>query len=265
MVIIVLLRKHLFLIFLFGCSFLSAQEIVISQDFTKTEIRTKRVVLGLEVNHGINLGGELYISFGTNTNSLTTQLVTTVSTTQTYDPKTDYLKKYSFIQENLTPNTSYFYRWKLDTPNNGTFYSPSASGTSSFTTLTGFDVLPLQVFEMPEYGLKVGDTIGKIKYDDTDGSWQKIQTFYKTSLGLKTDGTLWAWGRNAKRLITEYCNQSQVIYEPVKITIPPDYSEIDSDGDGYWNIDEISYGSSNASNTNSKPTDSDGDYFSDAF
>ena len=221
--------------------------------------------MGLEVNHGVNLSGNLYISFGTNTSSLTTQLVATVSSTQDYDPKTDYLQKFTFSQDNLTANTQYFYRWRLETTGNGTFYSPSETGTSSFTTLTGFNVLPLQVFEIPEDGLKVGDTIGKLKYDDTDGSWQKIQTYYKTRVGLKTDGTLWAWGRNAKRLITEYCNRSEVIYQPVKITIPPAWSDIDSDGDGYWNIDETTYGSSNASNSNSKPTDSDNDGFSDAF
>jgi len=247
------------------CFSINAQDIIISQDFTKTEIRTKRVELGLEVNHGVNLSGNLYISFGTDTRSLTTQLVGTVSSTQDYDPKTDYLQKFTFSQDNLTANTQYFYRWRLDTTGNGTFYSPSVTGTSSFTTLTGFNVLPLQVFEIPEDGLKVGDTIGKLKYDDTDGSWQKVQTYYKTSVGLKTDGTLWAWGRNAKRLITEYCNRSEVIYEPVKITIPPAWSDIDSDGDGYWNIDETTYGSSNASNEDSTPTDSDGDYFSDAF
>ena len=160
------------------CFSINAQDIIISQDFTKTEIRTKRVELGLEVNHGVNLSGNLYISFGTNTSSLTTQLVATVSSTQDYDPKTDYLQKFTFSQDNLTANTQYFYRWRLETTGNGTFYSPSETGTSSFTTLTGFNVLPLQVFEIPEDGLKVGDTIGKLKYDDTDGSWQKIQTFH---------------------------------------------------------------------------------------
>jgi hypothetical protein len=113
-------------------------------------------------------------------------LVATVSSTQNYDPKTDYLQKFTFSQDNLTANTSYYYRWQLSTNENGTFYSPSETGTSSFTTLTGFNVLPLQVFEIPEDGLKVGDTIGKLKYDDTDGSWQKVQTYYKTSVGLKT-------------------------------------------------------------------------------
>ena len=61
------------------CFSINAQDIIISQDFTETEIRTKRVELGLEVNHGVNLSGNLYISFGTNTSSLTTQLVATIS------------------------------------------------------------------------------------------------------------------------------------------------------------------------------------------
>jgi hypothetical protein len=45
--------------------------------------------------------------------------------------------------------------------------------------------------------MKVGDTLGRIKYDDTDNKWKKIQTFYKTSVGLKEDGTLQVWGNNS--------------------------------------------------------------------
>ena len=51
-----------------------------------------------------------------------------------------YLQKFTFSQDNLTANTKYFYRWKLVTPDNSSLYSPSETGTSSFTTLTGFDV-----------------------------------------------------------------------------------------------------------------------------
>jgi len=257
------LKTYHFYIFFLTSIFSWSQDIIINQDFTKSEIRTKRVELVLEVNHGVNFSGNVYISFGTNTSSLTTQQVDTVSATTNYNPITDYLKTYTFLQENLTANTTYYYKWSLVTGSNGTYYSPSA-GTSSLTTLAGFDVLPSQVFEIPEEGLKIGDTIGKLKYDDTDGSWQKIQTYYKTSVGLKTDGSLWAWGRNAKRLITDYCNKSEVIYQPVKITVMPSEDSFDSDGDGYWDYDENNYGG-NSSNASITVTDTDGDGFSDGM
>ena len=241
---------------------LQAQDVVLSLDYTKTEIRTKRVELAVEINHGVNLSGSLILEFGPSTSSLTTYTVATISPTTNYNPKTDYLKSYS---QTLTTSasTQYFYKWRLVTPDYGTILNPS-TGTHSVTSLSGFNVLPSQVFEIPEEGLKVGDTIGKLKYDDTDGSWQKIQTYYKTTIGLKTDGTMYAWGRNAKRLITDYCNSSEVIYKPVQITLPPRQDSFDSDNDGYWDYDETNNGS-NPNSAASTPTDSDGDGFSDGF
>ena len=195
-------KTYLLLVTFLVCFYNNAQQqVVVKNDRTLSEIRTKRAELAIEINHGINFRGELYLKFGTNTSSLTTQHVGTISPTENYNQKTDYLKKYSFSKDDLTQNTKYYYQWLVEVyPVESSPFNISTS-TSSFTTLGGFDVLPLQVFEIPEAGLKVGDTIGKLKYDDTDGSWQKIQTFYKTSIGLKTDGTLWAWGRNAQRLI----------------------------------------------------------------
>ena len=241
---------------------MQAQDVVLNLDYTKTEIRTNRVELAVEINHGVNLSGSLILEFGPSTSSLTTYSVVTISSTTNYNPKTDYLKSYS---QTLTtsPSTQYFYKWRLVTPDYGTILNPPA-GTLSVTTLSGFNVLPSQVFEIPEEGLKVGDTIGFLKYDDTDGSWQKIQTYYKTTIGLKTDGTMYAWGRNARRLITEYCNESEVIYKPVKITTRPEETSFDSDGDGYWDYDEINH-SGDKDNGAVTPTDSDGDYFSDGF
>ena len=285
--------------FLVQFSFLHSQEIVLGTDYTLTEVRTNRVKLSVEINHGVNLGGELYIAFGANPSAMQKFLVATISPTLNFDKKTDYLKSYSFTAT-TTANTDYYYKWWMQTPaygnivdnqiltsynSNGTSSSISVnqnlsglvttadlSATTNFTntslgkvkTLTGFDVLPSQVFEIPEAGLKVGDTLGKIKYDDIEGSWKKVQTYYKTSIGLKTDGSLWAWGRNAKRLITDYCNSSEVIYQPVKITLPPRQDSFDSDGDGYWDYDEDNYGG-NSNNASITVTDSDGDYFSDGM
>jgi hypothetical protein len=257
-----LFKKYLFSILFFQILLLQAQDVVLSLDYTKTEIRTNRVELAVEINHGVNLSGSLILEFGPSTSSLTTYSVATISSTTNYNPKTDYLKSYSYTLT-TSPSTSYYYKWRLVTPDFGTILNPP-SGTLSVTSLSGFSVLPSQVFEIPEEGLKVGDTIGFLKYDDTDGSWQKIQTYFKTTIGLKTDGTMYAWGRNAKRLITDYCNSSEVIYKPVQITLPPSQDSFDSDGDGYWDYDEINY-SGDKDNAAVTPTDSDGDYFSDGM
>ena len=241
---------------------MQAQDVVLNLDYTKTEIRTNRVELAVEINHGVNLSGSLILEFGPSASSLTTYSVATISSTTNYNPKTDYLKSYS---QTLTtsPSTQYFYKWRLVTTDYGTILNPP-SGTLSVTSLSGFSVLPSQVFEIPEEGLKVGDTIGFLKYDDTDGSWQKIQTYYKTTIGLKTDGTMYAWGRNAKKLIPDYVNEAEVIYNPVQVMGQPSMSTYDSDGDGYWDYDESNNGSS-ATSSSSIPTDSDLDGFSDGF
>ena len=86
------------------------------------------------------------------------------------------------------------------------------------------------MFEIPEEGIIPGDTIGFIKYEDTDGTWQKVQTYYKTTLGLKSDGTLWAWGRNAKKLVVNPASQSEVVYEPLQVIMPPEPKDFDKDG-----------------------------------
>ena len=104
----------------------------------------------------------------------------------TVSPNEDYnLKTYYFKKEGLSPNTQYSYKWTVES-DLGTF----ETNEIKFTTPSGFDVLPYQLFEIPEEGIIPGDTIGYIKYEDTDGTWQKVQTYYKTTLGLKSDGTL---------------------------------------------------------------------------
>ncbi|MDG1686503.1 MAG: hypothetical protein P8I28_03815, partial [Flavobacteriaceae bacterium] len=238
-----------------------SQEIALSVDYVNTEIRSKRVKLALEINKKKDLyfNGTVKIAFGTNSSTLTTYDVGTISDTENYN-----LKTYSFDKENLSPGTSYVYKWWLESSNNsiGTIEVDPVN----FTTPSGFDVLPYQKFEIPEEGLIPGDTIGFIKYEDTDGTWLKVQTYYKTSLGLKSDGTLWAWGRNSKKLVVNPAGSSEVVYEPLQVIMPPDPDDFDKDFDGYLNVDEdLNSGQSDKTDPESLPPDSDGDRLSDAF
>jgi hypothetical protein len=238
-----------------------SQEIVLSVDAVNTEIRSKRVELVLLINKKEDLyfNGTVKIAFGTNSSTLTTYDVGTISDTENYN-----LKTYNFDKENLSPGTSYVYKWWVESSNNniGTIEVDPVN----FTTPSGFDVLPYQKFEIPEEGLIPGDTIGFIKYEDTDGTWLKVQTYYKTSLGLKSDGSLWAWGRNSKRLVINPASESEVVYEPLQVIMPPEQDDFDQDGDGYFDADEdLNGGQSDKTDEDSTPTDSDGDGFSDAF
>ena len=234
-----------------------SQEIVLSVDAVNTEIRSKRVELVLLINKKEDLyfNGTVKIAFGTNSSTLTTYDVGTISDTENYN-----LKTYNFDKENLSPGTSYVYKWWVESSNNniGTIEVDPVN----FTTPSGFDVLPYQKFEIPEEGLIPGDTIGFIKYEDTDGTWLKVQTYYKTSLGLKSDGSLWAWGRNSKRLVINPASESEVVYEPLQVIMPPEQDDFDQDGDGYFDADEdLNGGQSDKTDEDSTPTDSDGDGF----
>ena len=255
-----LFRIQLLILMLASPSYVFSQEIAINVDVS-TEIRSKRVDLVLEINKKKDLyfDGTVKVAFGTNSSTLSTYVVGTVSNTENYN-----LKKYTFEKDGLSPGTNYTYKWWVETNSNsiGTIELDPVN----FTTPSSFDVLPYQKFEIPEEGLKQGDTIGFIKYEDTDGTWQKVQTYYKTTLGLKTDGTLWAWGRNAKRLIINPASQSEVVYEPLQVIMPPEPEDFDQDGDGYFDVDEdLNSGQSDKTDEDSTPTDSDGDGFSDAF
>lgn len=245
-----------FFFFLLVTTHVSGQQLKLNIDYSNSEVRSKRVKLALEVNKGIDFSGAIKISFGADVNSLSTQTIDSVLDSEDYN-----LKTYYFEQEDLAPNTTYVYKWYLETEELGNFETEFVQ----ITTPSSFDVLPYQLFEIPEEGIIPGDTIGYIKYEDTDGSWKKIKTYYKTTLGLKTDGTLWAWGRNAKKLVVNPSSQSEVVYEPIQISKPPDPGEIDLDGDGFWDIDEEDYGNSDPNDPESVPVDSDGDFFSDAL
>ena len=194
--------------------FVFSQEININVDIS-TEIRSKRVKLALEVNKKKDLyfNGTVKVAFGTNSSTLTTYTVGTISDTEDYN-----LKTYNFDKDGLSPGTSYVYKWWVESSNN--YIGTIELDPVGFTTPSSFDVLPYQLFQIPEEGMIQGDTIGFIKYEDTAGTWQKVQTYYKTTLGLKTDGTLWAWGRNAKRLVINPASESEVVYEPLQVIMP---------------------------------------------
>ena len=76
-----MLKKYLFTLLFFQILLSQAQDVVLSLDYTKTEIRTKRVELAVEINHGVNLSGTLVLEFGPSTSSLTTYTVATISPT----------------------------------------------------------------------------------------------------------------------------------------------------------------------------------------
>ncbi|MDC3368682.1 gliding motility-associated C-terminal domain-containing protein [Flavobacteriaceae bacterium] len=217
--------------------------------------------MAVAINPSESFAGDLKISFGTSTTSLTTHLVATISDQDDFTSYENNTRTFVFEQENLTENTTYYYKWSLETATAGTIEEE----IKNITTPSGFAVLPYQNFEIPEAGLIPGDTIGYIKYEDTDGTWTKVQTYYKTTLGLKEDGSLWAWGRNSKKLVVNPASQSEVVYEPIQVMTPPSPEQIDADRDGFLNIDEELNNQSDPNEPLSQPLDSDGDRFSDAL
>ena len=263
----------------FGQSF-SQQQIILNNDLPKSEIRYNSALLSLEVNKSIDLtfDGNIKLVFGTASSSLasptfgmvSSTIIGTVSSTEDFN-----LNYYDFLVEGLEPSTTYKYKFVLET----TSFTVESS-EEYITTTDGWDVLPKQTFEIPEWAItengisiKEGDTLGKVKYDDIDQNWKKIKTYYKTTMALTGDGDLWAWGRNSNYLIPGLDSRKffqenvEVQYKPTKVMAEPDqdfYNNLDSDGDGFWNVDE-EIADTSSDNPADKPIDSDGDGFSDIF
>ena len=234
--------------------------------------------MSLEINKSIDLtfDGNIKLVFGTASSSLasptssmaSTTIIGTVSSTEDFN-----LNYYDFLVEGLEPSTTYKYQFVLET---NSFREESP--VEYITTTDGWDVLPKQTFEIPEWAktedgisIKEGDTLGKVKYDDIDQNWKKIKTYYKTTMALAGNGDLWAWGRNSNFLVPGletsnfFAENVEVQYKPVKVMKEPGedfYSNLDTDDDGFWDIDEEIAGTLN---TNGVPLDSDGDNFSDVF
>jgi hypothetical protein len=258
----------------------SQQQIILNNDLPKSEIRYNSALLSVEVNKAIDLtfDGNIKLVFGTASSSLasptsgmvSTTIIGTVSSTEDFN-----LNYYDFLVEGLEPNTAYKYKFVLETTS-FTVESP----LEYITTTDGWDVLPKQTFEIPEWAItengisiKEGDTLGKVKYDDIDQNWKKIKTYYKTTMALTGDGDLWAWGRNSNFLVPGFESESyftenvEVQYKPTKVMAAPDadfYENLDSDEDGFWNVDE-EIAETNPNNQADVPLDSDGDGFSDIF
>jgi len=267
----------IFLLISFNYSY-SQQQIILNNDLPKSEIRYNSALLSLEVNKSIDLTfeGNIKLVFGTASSSLasptsamvSTTIIGTVSSTEDFN-----LNYYDFLVEGLEPSTTYKYKFVLET-NSFRVESP----VEYITTTDGWDVLPKQTFEIPEWAItengisiKEGDTLGKVKYDDIDQNWKKIKTYYKTTMALTGNGDLWAWGRNSNYLVPGLDSGNffevnvEVQYKPTKVMAEPDqdfYNNLDSDGDGFWNVDEDIAGTSSNDPTD-KPIDSDGDGFSD--
>ena len=232
----------------------------INYDRSKSEIRSERVKIAIEINKSRKLliDGKVEFYFGQNPNNLSKSEIGSVTSGDDFNLKTFYFK-----QDGLVPNTKYYFRWSFVSNSIN-----SGQGIVEIQTPRSFSVLPDQLFDIPETGTKVGDTLGRIKYDDTDNKWKKIQTFYKTSVGLKQDGTLQVWGNNAYSLIPDrsFRNKS-VVYEPVTATTVSITIDLDSDNDGYLDRDEDLYVNgepqSDKNDPNSKPVDSDNNKFFD--
>tara|TARA_B100001173_G_scaffold218729_1_gene189177 strand:- start:1699 stop:14373 length:12675 start_codon:yes stop_codon:yes gene_type:complete len=245
--------------------FSQQKQIVIDEDFSATEIRSTKAILAIEINKAVNetLNGSLNLYFhGTSpTSSISPTQVASFVGSETFN-----LQVFSSTVSGLTKQTTYYYNWKLELDD-----AVLQTGVNSFTTLDGFAALPFQMYEIPEVGLKEGDKIGRIKYDDDGVQWKKVQTFFKTTMALKENGELHAFGRNARNLIPQIGGQqgkgSEVVYEPAGIIKDPGsiWNDIDSDNDGYWNVDEDVAGTNKNSSSSVPQNDQDNDYFSDEF
>ena len=233
---------------------------IINYDRRQSETRSERVKIALEVNKSVSLliSGDIELYFGDDPNNLTKYVIGSIGQNEDFNLKTFYFKK-----NGLTPDTNYYFRWTFNSNSN----ISAGQGIVMIKTSKSFSILPDQLFDIPETNIKEGDTLGRIKYDDSDSKWAKIQTYYKTTVGLKTDGSLLVWGNNAYSLIpvSSYSSQN-VVYEPVLASIASITFNLDSDGDGYLDNDEDlpdSSGSpqSDKNNASSKPADSDTNKF----
>ena len=237
----------------------SQTNFIINYDRRQSETRSERVKIALEVNksRGLAISGDIELYFGEDKNNLTKHVIGSITSNEDFNLKTFYFK-----QNGLTPNTNYYFRWSFNSNSN----ISGGQGTVMIRTSQGFSILPDQLFDIPEKNIKEGDTLGRVKYDDNGSKWAKIQTYYKTTVGLKTDGSLLVWGNNSYSLIPgqSYSNQS-VVYEPVLASMASLTIIIDSDGDGYLDNDEdlLIGGSpqSDKNNASSKPADSDTNKF----
>ena len=45
-------------------------------------------------------------------------------------------------------------------------------------------------------------------------------------------------GKKCKKNNSKSASQSEVVYEPIQVIMPPEPADFDSDGDGYWDVDE---------------------------
>ncbi|MDG1711796.1 MAG: hypothetical protein P8H51_05980 [Flavobacteriaceae bacterium] len=101
------LKKLLTIIIVIFSLSLSAQEIILKSDFKNTQIRSQRVELAAAINPSESFTGDLKISFGTSTTSLTTHLVATISDQDDFTSFENNTRTFVFEQENLTANTRY--------------------------------------------------------------------------------------------------------------------------------------------------------------
>ena len=76
--------------------------------------------MAVAINPSESFAGDLKISFGTSTTSLTTHLVATISDQDDFTSYENNTRTFILEQENLTVNTTYYYKWSLETATAGT-------------------------------------------------------------------------------------------------------------------------------------------------
>ena len=247
------------------------EQLILNIDYTQTQVLTNRAELYLEVNKGENFNAEVWlearpfssnvsatIPFDENSPAFLNLKVADISEQENFN-----LKAFNYNWTNLTPQTSYEYRWLLKAQAGWT------KGTEwiQITTTDGFGVVADQLFELPEEGLIPGDTIGILKYENSFEKWKKVQTYYKTTFALKPNGELYGWGRNVNNSVAAFAREGEgVVYGQARVTREPfTRGNHDYDFDGFFDEDEYISGTDVFDPNDYPQIDTDGDYLSDAF
>lgn len=121
--------------------------------------------------------------------------------TENSEPTTDnYFLKVPFLVDNT-------HKWKYFSPSRYVNFAIDETG---------------KLFTWGQYTWNMGigenelnTVIDSITQVGLDSNWKKVDClFFSKSIGLKTDGSLWLWGRDNDNLIND---KSEIYYEPTKI------------------------------------------------
>ncbi len=260
--------KYLRILFatLFATFAYSQDQILIAPDWTQSQVLTDRAELYLEVNKAVDfqVSAEIWFEGRAFSSDVSATFMPISVKVDEISPSERYnLKSYRYDWLELTPMSSYEYRWVLKS---GNINELETDWIQIFTT-DGFGVVANQQFELPEEGLIPGDTIGVLKYENSFEKWEKIQTFYKSTFALKPTGELYAWGKNTNNHLGSFSEETtNVVYGQTRVTREPfTRGNHDYDFDGFFDEDEYISGTDVFDPDDYPQVDSDGDFLSDAF